>query len=229
VSAGTRRKPKEERAARRLLSAIRGAERGREDQLMIDIPGMPGLRDASRVTLAMSARARATGPQPSFTPNPAAVTREHRAVPIHPLDSYAPVDPWDGPMLADAIPAPEPEPEEIPVPPEYRVPTDSRPMLYTGPGWAGRRMTARVRDGEWDEIPLLVERGLGRNASEAATAFRHSHERIADAARRVCTEAGSPEQAGILMRRVNEMTTAARGGTGPQRRAFLTAPQARAS
>jgi hypothetical protein len=158
--------------------------------------------------------------QPLFTPAP---TGAQPMLAQGPLDSWMPVEPTLPAVIGDSIPAPEPPPEREPeVPPEYQVPQDARAMLWSGPGWAGRRMVALVREGAWEELPAIVEKGLGKNAAESATSFRHNSERIADAARRVCAEAGCPEQTGLLLRRVSEMNARLRQDTGPQRMAFRT-------
>lgn len=162
-------------------------------------------------------------PQPAYIPRPPAPTGAQPMLAESPLDNWVPVEPSLPALIGDAIPAPEPQPEPEPeLPLEYQVPADARAVLWSGPGWAGRRMQALVREGAWEELPALVEKGLGENAAESATAFRHNAERITDAARQVCAALGAPHMTGTLLARVRDMTVTARQGTGPQRMPFRT-------
>ena len=167
-------------------------------------------------------------PQPAYIPRPPAETGAQPVLREDPLDVSAPVPPSLPPLIGDSIPAPEPPPEPDPeLPLEYQVPADSRAVLWSGPGWAGRRMEALVREGAWEELPAIVEKGLGKNAAESATAFRHNHERITDAARQVCAAIGAPHMTGTLLARVRDMTITERQGSGPQRMPSRTVHEAR--
>ena len=163
-------------------------------------------------------------PQPAYVPPPPAPTGAQsvlREKPARRLGARPAVTarPDRGRHSRARSRTPEPEPE---LPLEYQVPADARAVLWSGPGWAGRRMTALVREGAWEELPALVEKGLGENAAESATAFRHNAERITDAARQVCAALGAPHMTGTLLARVRDMTVTARQGTGPQRMPFRT-------
>lgn len=135
-----------------------------------------------------------TGPytaleQPSFTPAAAAVTG--------PL-----------PVTSDS-PRPEPVPDPVP-----RLVLDSRPALYTGPGWTRALCMARVRDGEWEDLNALLEKAWGRNHEQYIAARRHVREAMAELTRQGCAQLGVPGAAGLLLRRVAELAEAERRAGG---------------
>lgn len=127
-------------------------------------------------------------------------------VPGSPLDPGTPVRPLARPLIGDSIPFPDREPSAPPAPPG----TGTSPALYCGPGWTARLMDARVRDGEWDELPAIIEAGFGRNAAAEAAMRRHSRAAVAEAARRLCALLGRPDLAAPLLHRVHELNVAAR-------------------
>lgn len=161
-------------------------------------------------------------PQPSFTPNEPAGTALPAETGAQPmlaeteLDSWMPVEPTVPPIIGDSIPAPDPLPEHDPEPePEPGVDA----VLYSGPGWAW--LPTAQAEATREEMDLIVERGLGENAAETVTAFRHSRKRISDGARQLCAEVGQPEMAVLLLRRVSVFNEQARQeravrGSGPQ-------------
>src|SRR5215469_2980843 len=91
---------------------------------------------------------------PSFTPRETA--------PLHLLARpHIPAPDAPPAKIFDSMP-PLPEPEQDPEPPPgYEVPLDSRAQIYSGPGWTRALTAARVRSGEWDELPAIIETGLG--------------------------------------------------------------------
>jgi len=154
-------------------------------------------------------------PQPSFTarepspraetaPIPLPVTRRPY-VPRDALDHAAAVTGTVRPVIGDSMPALPPEPEP-PAPPAPGTST----ALYAGPGWTERLASMRVRNGEWDELPAIVERGLGRNAADEAAGFRHSRAVIGEGVRQQCAAIGRSDLAAPLLYRVHELVTAAR-------------------
>ena len=158
-------------------------------------------------------------PQPAYIPRPPAPAGDQPVLREDPLDFSVPVPPSLEPLIGDAIPAPGPYPEPEP---EQETAPGTEAVLYSGPGWAFLPTAQRIA--ELDEMDLLVERGLGQNAAETATAFRHSRQRISAGVRQLCAEVGQPEMAGVLLRRVAQMNAQARQGTGPQRRVFHGGP-----
>lgn len=152
------------------------------------------------------------GPRPAALTAPMPVAPARPYVPetrgISPLDRGTPVWPGVRPVIGDSMP-PLP-PESVPEPGPVSVLPDSVP--YCGPGWAGHLMSMRVRDGEWEELDLIVERGWGRNAAEEAAQRRHSRERLPRYAWELCAALGEPERAAELVHRVREFGAAAAAG-----------------
>jgi hypothetical protein len=139
-------------------------------------------------------------PVPTFTPNPppVALIRPYAAPAPKPrpviFDQLAGALPaWDAP---DAIAEPEAP--------------GSLALLYAGPGWTRTLTASRLRSGEWDELPKIVEEGYGRNAAEMVTAYRHARERIIAGAETVCAAIGNPGLAGELLQRVRQLVDEAR-------------------
>lgn len=97
-------------------------------------------------------------------------------------DGMTPVPPWEPPAGDDA--------------------PGTWPALYSGPGWTRALADARRRNGEVEELPALVEDGLGRNAAEFERVARHFRERITQGARDCCTALGRPDLARVLLDRV---------------------------
>jgi hypothetical protein len=171
-----------------------------------------------------AALARTTGPQPtltfeiprraapSFTPASPAPTGAQPVLAEDPLDPSVPVPAAVAPLIGDSLPQAGPEPDPEPEP-EPEPGADALP--YTGPGWTRLLTTARLETGEWDDVAAIAERGLGENAAEAATAFRHSRKRIENGAWQLCEALGRPDLTGFLLRRVTELNAAANGGVRP--------------
>jgi hypothetical protein len=162
----------------------------------------------------------ASAPVPSFsakTPRPTAETAPIR-VPSR-VRPYAGGDPLDratavrtevAPVIGDslaarAVPA-GPWQSAVPYGPE-RGPV---PATFSGPGWAGRLMSIRVRNGEWTDVQALAEQGLGRNAADEAAARRHFSSTVAEGVLQRCSVIGHPELAGLLLQRTQELVMAAR-------------------
>lgn len=91
--------------------------------------------------------------------------------------------------------------------------------LYSAPGWTRAVTALRLERGELDDWPADVERGLGRNAAEEATALRHSRQGVAEGWRRFCLAVGHPEWTDPGLHRIHELVMQDRDGTGPQRAA----------
>lgn len=143
-------------------------------------------------------------PGPSFTPAP-----PRNAAMTAPQQAYRPRLPGTHPARAvihDQVSASMLIAELSP-PPAPPAAGDGT-ALYCAPGWAGMLMRLRIRNEEWEELPRLVEEAMGRNAAEAATALRHSREKIAEAARQFCTGTGHPEMLRGLLDRVSELNAA---------------------
>lgn len=158
------------------------------------------------------------GPQPSWSPRPARPNAETRAIPLpvggrpyvrgRQLDKATPVTITAGPEIGDSLTVPAAGPAQAALfdaaPPRPTI------LPYTVPGWAGLQMSRWVTRGEWEELPAIVERGLGRNAAEAAAGFRHSRETIAGQVRQWFAANGNPDLADDLLRRTHELVMAAR-------------------
>lgn len=151
----------------------------------------------------------ARAPRPTFTP--AASGPQTRADLVIAADDPCPlsraVRVWltVRPVIGDSLGRlPEPEGK----PPAWAGP-GATAMLYSGPGWTRVLEAVRLRNGELEELPALVEQGLGRNAAEAATAARHFRERVVEAAAQFCAGIGLPSYAGTLLQRVHELNVAA--------------------
>ncbi len=145
-------------------------------------------------------------PRPTFTPRTAGPqTRADLVIP-DPLSRRFPVPVTVRPVIGDSL---RQHPE-----PEAEAPAEAGPgataMLYSGPGWAAALMAARLRNGEVEELPALVEQGYGRNAAGFATVARHFRERITATAEQVCAAMGRPDLAGQLLRRVEQFNAEAR-------------------
>lgn len=183
----SRRKPRARRSA--------DGERSITDDLRA-LPDDPGTATLSGQP-APSAVDRVM-PQPSFTPAPVAVHEVPAPVAQAPLGPWVPDGPMLPPVIGDSIPPPPPMPVHDPEP-EPEPGTDT--VLYSMPGWAW--LPTAQREAEREELDLIAERGHGLNASEEATAFRHSRQNIARRARQLCADVGQPELAGVLLRRVS--------------------------
>lgn len=119
--------------------------------------------------------------RPSFTPLAQTSRDLPHFLPAVIGDSLDPRPSWEDP--------PEPEP-------------GTSPVLYARTGWTRALTAVRKRNGELDELPKLVEAGLGRNAAEFHTALRHAREGITEGAVRLCADLGCLDMAGELLRRV---------------------------
>lgn len=147
-------------------------------------------------------------PEPSWTPKQAAPTAAQpvlRETAADPFDPATPVWPAVKPVIGNSLHAPPAEPEPA-GPPE----PGASPVLYAGPGWAGRLMNLRVVNREWEDLPAIVERGLGRNAAEAAAGYRHTCTAIAEGMRSRCAVLGRPDLAERVLRRTQELVDTAR-------------------
>jgi hypothetical protein len=198
MTAGTRRKPREERTLRLPRIQKRGQH---ADEAITDLSRQPaGDKFGGDHEV----------PQPSYTPNPPAPTGPMPVLPEDPLDPSVPVPPSLPPFIGDSIPqgAPEPAPAPDPGPGPGVL-----PVLYDRAGWALLLTDKRRRSGEWDDPAAIAERGFGENAAETATALRHSRQAIMAAAWRVCDAAGRPDLAGELLCRVAAMNEQAREDT----------------
>lgn len=124
-----------------------------------------------------------------------------------PLESGTSIRPLVPPFIGNSLPplpaAPRAEPKSLAGP-------GASPVLYAGPGWAGRLMNLRVANREWEDLPAIVERGLGQNAAEAAAGYRHSCTAIAEGMRTRCAVLGRPDIAERVLRRAQELVDTAR-------------------
>ena len=128
-----------------------------------------------------------SGPRPTFTPRPPAGPR---------------------PVIFEQVAAAVPVSKLTPPPPP--APPGRSAALYCDPGWAAQLMRLRVRNGEWDELPAIVEQGFGRNAADEAAGLRHSRASIAEGVVQQCAAIGRPDLAAPLLYRTHELTVAAR-------------------
>jgi hypothetical protein len=126
-------------------------------------------------------------PQPTFTPRPPAGPR---------------------PVIFEQVAAAVPVSKLTPPPPPE--PPGRSAALYCDPGWAAQLMRLRVRSGEWDELPAIVEQGFGRNAADEAAGLRRSRASIAEGVVQQCAAIGRPDLAAPLLYRTHEFTVAAR-------------------
>lgn len=126
-----------------------------------------------------------------------------------PLDKRVPVCAAAAPLIGDSIPFPPAAPPQQPPASPVNLLPDSVP--YCAPGWAGLLMSRRVRQGEWEDVRVIVDRGRGRNAADEVTSRRHARAGIAEAARQLCAALGQPEMTGVLLGRVAALE-AVRGG-----------------
>lgn len=124
-----------------------------------------------------------------------------------PLESGTSIRPLVPPFIGDSLPPLPPEPEPVVVYGPERAPSLTP---YAGPGWAGLQMRRWIANGEWEELPAIVERGLGQNAAEAAAGFRHSRTTIAEGMRQLCAGIGRPDLAAHVLQRTDELVWAAR-------------------
>jgi hypothetical protein len=187
--------------------------------MIADVPGRdfrPAHRQGSPLLTAPAAQEH---PLPSFQPRrprPAAETaplripaRTRPYVQGSPLDRGTAVWPGSRPVIGDTMAASSPAPAKEAGAPVPDGPGTS-PVFYTGQGWAANLMYLRISGGEWDDVQLIAEQGLGRNAAAEVSGIRRNRASIADGVRKRCAAIGRPDLAGPLLNRTHEITVAAR-------------------
>lgn len=164
--------------------------------------------------------------QPSFTPAAVAMTGPQPALGRPYVDPGEPPRPLVFEAVAAVIPLPEPMTAEEAArladgpPPQPADAPGNSVVLYSQEGWTRALSSYRIRTGEWDDWPADVEQGLGRNAAEEATSYRHSRQGIASAWRQTCIGSGHPDWIEQGLRRIHEYVIADR--EGKERRATDT-------
>lgn len=157
-------------------------------------------------------------PVPSFEPRRPRPNAETRPIPLpvtgrpyfsgDPLDPATFVQPLTPPAIGDSMPAPVTGPPQAAL--FDAVPSRPLAVPYTAPGWAALQMSRWVIRGEWDDLHAELDQGVGRNAAEYRTAFRHSRETIAGQMRQRLAAIGRPDLADMVLRRTHEFNLAAR-------------------
>ena len=126
---------------------------------------------------------------------PAAGYIRHTPAPVTcPLDPAVRVETSAAPVIGDSLPAQEAsEAPAPPLPPEYRVPLDSRAQFYTGKGWTETLTRTRIGSGEWDDVLAFADEALARDIAEEYMSHQHSRRTIGEGWRQVCIDAGRPD------------------------------------
>lgn len=169
-------------------------------------------------TRLLAAPVAEPAPAPSFEPRQPRPNAETRPIPLpvagrpyfggDPLDPATFVRVTSAPAIGDSLPAAVTGPAQAAL--FDAAPSRPLAMPYTAPGWAALQMSRWVIRGEWDDLHAELDQGVGRNAAEYRTAFRHSRETIAGQMRQRLAAIGRPDLADMVLRRTHEFNLAAR-------------------
>ena len=156
------------------------------------IPGTPPVPDVPRPAFNPKDANRQTGAMPAlgdpYAAQPADIAPAIFKTLVASLPAGDPVPPLQlgPPVLVEGEP--------------YNPARGPRIELYARPGWTA--VPNRDREAEIDAMKVIVERGMGSNAAEEATALRHARQAIPRAARTLCSLFGESHLVHALLRRV---------------------------